>query len=265
MAATQGEESEICRNITSTGLATCEIDESQSAAAVSWCVDNKVDNSTSCFYSINCCRYVESSPPAAIEEIEPPIQIIETPSRPVTNNNVVTTAGNEESSILVGTSGTNVVENTVTSSGNNVGTFDEQTTHTPSPTAPSKSRAGVGIGFAFVVIAIGVVMFWKKGGSDATSNRTNNNGQRIISPTRSVTTDHRTRRTSSNRRRSSNGSVESSRSYSNHNGGTARQKKKRTIYDSDDDSLDSDFIVNTRMRTDPVESDSDSEFTVKSV
>ena len=124
----------------------------------------------------------------------------------------------------------------------------------------------MGIGFAFVVVAIGVVMFWKKGGSEATSN-TPNNGQRIISPTRSVTADHRTRRTSSNRRRSSNGSVESSRSYSNHNGGTAsaRQKKKRTIYDSDDDSLDSDFIVNPRMRTDPVESDSDSEFTVKSV
>lgn len=263
--ANEDEESEICRNITSTGLATCDIDESQLGAAISWCVDNKVDNSTSCFYSINCCQYVESSPPAAIEENEPPIQIIETSSRPTTNNNVVTTAGNDEISILIGTSGTNVVENTVTSSGNNVGTFDEQTTHTPSP-APSKSRAGVGIGFAFVVIAIGVVMFWKKGGSDATSNRTNN-GQRIISPTRSVTTDHRTRRTSSNRRRSSNGSVDlnRSRSYSNHNGGTARQKKKRTIYDSDDDSLDSDFIVNTRMRTDPVESDSDSQFTVKSI
>ena len=40
-----------------------------------------------------------------------------------------------------------------------------------------------------------------------------------------------------------------------------KKKENRTIYDSDD-SLDNDFVINRRMSIDPVNSDSDSEFSV---
>eukprot|EP00984_Skeletonema_dohrnii_P007452 scaffold2701_cov137-Skeletonema_dohrnii-CCMP3373.AAC.11 len=239
-------EGTICRNVTSTQVAICNVDENEAGLPITWCSD-------SCFYSIICCRYAESSQP--VIENEPPLNDI--PQRPDTS--VTENEQSQGSYTLLGTgSAVNNQASQVDATDNN------QSYLPPSPAPTSSSKVGVGIGFALVAIAIGAVLIWKRDGdkNDTTTGDSSKTGANIASnthnsPSRRDAKDSRIRResSSSNRRRSSNGST----------GTHKKRKENRTIYDSDG-SLDSDFIINTRrMRIDPINSDSDSEFSAGSI
>ena len=262
-------EGEICRNVTSTQVDECNDDENQSGSPLTWCADDG-NNITSCFYSIYCCRYV----PIAVENQPPPVNNI--PPRPDTSVQPANeqTQGSNNNNNLFGTTGGVAVNNQgsqlLTSYGNNDATHNEQSYHPPSPAPSGPSGAGVGIGFALVAIAIAAVILWKRDSdkeikSDISSKTgiiMNNTSTSRNSPTRGEK-NPRIRRDNSSRRRSSNESVGSRRS-SNGSVRSHKERKKRTIYDSDD-SLDSDFKVNRRMSIDPINSDSNDEFSVKSI
>ena len=238
-------EGTICRNVTSTQVAICNDDENEAGLPVTWCSDGG-ENSVSCFYSIICCRYAESKEPAI--ENEPPLNDI--PQRPDTS--VPENEQSQESYTLLGTG----------SAVNNQASQVDATNNNQSSAPTSSSKAGVGIGFALAAIAIGAVLIWKRDGdkNDTTTGDSRKTGANIASnthnsPSRRDAKDSTIRReSSSNRRRSSNDSARPHK----------ERKENRTIYDSDG-SLDSDFIISTRMRIDPINSDSDSEFSAGSV
>jgi len=237
-------EGTICRNVTSTQVAICNDDENEASLPVTWCSD-------SCFYSIICCRYAESKEP--VIENEPPLNDI--PQRPDTS--VPENEQTQGSYTLLGTG------SAVNNQASQVDTTNNNQPYPPPSPAPQRSlRVGAGIGFALVAIAIGAVLIWKRDGdkNDTTTGDSSKTGANIASnthnsPSRRDAKDSRIRReSSSNRRRSGNGST----------GTHKKRKENRTIYDSDD-SLNSDFIINTRMRIDPINSDSDSEFSAGSI
>ncbi|KAL7498255.1 hypothetical protein ACHAWT_006187, partial [Skeletonema menzelii] len=148
----------------------------------------------------------------------------------------------------------------------------------PPPSRPATSRVGVGIGFALVVIAIGAVIVWKRDSDknvstigDSSKTATNDicNTHKSHTHKSPIRRDEQTQTNPRvmRRGRSSNGRR---RRSSNNNSSSSEvphretKEENRTIYDSDD-SLDIDFVINRRMSIDPVNSDSDSEFSVKSM
>ena len=244
-----------CRNVTSTQVSVCNAGENQAGPAITWCSD------ASCFYSIKCCKNVGGSD-------QPPAN---------NNNNAVpprpdTTFASEQQqspgkSQLLG------------SQKMHTSTYNQPSPTTRDTNTTSTSRVGAGIGFAFVVIAIGAVIVWKRG-NDKSVSRAGGESRKNSADTGSSShkkSKHNsqvrrekkdpdgkknprvTRRGSSSnerRRRTSN----SSNNSAIHQKET-KKKENRTIYDSDS-SLDNDFVINRRMSIDPVNSDSDSEFSV---
>jgi hypothetical protein len=234
---------EICRNVTSTQVVACNDDENQAGATLSWCNVDESNNVPSCFYSINCCQYVDIPP-------RPDTSV------PDENEQI------QESSNLFGTEAevNNGESQMGTSNGNNDATYP-----TPSPVPKRSSGVGVGIGFALVAIAIGALLVWKKekkeSDKDSTTGSLSKTGTIITSnihnnPARVDEDPMKRRGNSSNRRGNSNGSVSSRRS-NNDSVDSHNERKKRTIYDSGG-SIDSGFIASRRIS-------SDSEFSIKSI
>ena len=246
-----------CRNLTSTQVSVCNTNEKQAGSAITWCSDE-------CFYSIKCCQYYSES----VELVQPPANNNDNPPRPDydTTYDVVSEQQQRPGSY-------HLLGSQVHASSNK-----KQSHPPPPPSSPATSRVGVGIGFALVVIAIGAVIVWKRDSDknvstigDSSKTATNDicNTHKSHTHKSPIRRDEQTQTNPRvmRRGRSSNGRR---RRSSNNNSSSSEvphretKEENRTIYDSDD-SLDIDFVINRRMSIDPVNSDSDSEFSVKSM
>ena len=239
-----------CRNVTSTQASVCNAGENQAGSAITWCTD------ASCFYSISCCKNVGGS------------------GQPPANNNDNTIPPRPDTTFESDQQQSPGKSQLLGSQKMHTSTYNQPSPTTRDPNTTSTSRVGAGIGFAFVVIAIGAMIVWKRGNDKSVSRQTaadtasssHKSSTQNVGPIRREKKDPDGKKNPRVTRRGSS-SNERRRRRSNSSNNSAipqkemKKKENRTIYDSDS-SLDNDFVINRRMSIDPVNSDSDSEFSV---